>query len=54
MFVRLLLLKNHYQIIAVDLGKPKELDADSRASVYSFRKITRNDTGILQRNSKVL
>ena len=48
--------KDHYQLIAVDLSKQKELDADSRAiqqiefhgmlktksHVYSFRKIKRN------------
>ena len=59
--------KDHYQLIAVDLRKQKELDADSRAiqqmefygmlktnhkCMYSFRKIKRNDARILQRNSK--
>ena len=55
--------KDHYNLIAVDLRKQKELDADSRAlqqtefygmftSMYSFRKIKRNDARILQRNSK--
>ena len=31
MFVRLSILKNHYQLIAVHLSKQKELDADPRA-----------------------
>ena len=58
--------KDHYNLIAVDLSKQKELDADSRAiqqiefygmlkinpNVYSFRKMKRNDARILQRNSK--
>ena len=59
-------LKDYYQLIAVDLSKQKELDADSRAiqqiefygmlktnpKVYSFRKMKRYDARILQRNSK--
>ena len=58
--------KDHYQLIAVDLSKQKELDADPRAiqqtgffgmlntnsQVYSLRKIKRNNIRILQRNSK--
>ena len=49
--------KDHYQLIAVDLSKQKELDADPRAisqftSVYSLRKIKRSCIRILQRNSK--
>ena len=58
--------KDHYNLIAIDLSKQKELDADSRAIqqiefygmlktnslVCSFRKIKRNDARILQRNSK--
>ena len=48
--------KDHYNLIAIDLSKQKELDADSRAiqqiefygvlklaSMYSFRKIKRNN-----------
>ena len=31
MFARLSALKDHYNLIAVDLSKRKELDADSRA-----------------------
>ena len=55
--------KDNYQLIAVDLSKQKELDADPRAiqqiefygmftSVYSLRKIKRNNIRTLQRNSK--
>ena len=59
--------KDHYQLIAADLSKQKELDADPRAilqiefygkfntnslSVHSLRKIKRNCITILQRNSK--
>ena len=31
MLVRLSVLQDHYQLIAVDISKQKELDADSRA-----------------------
>ena len=31
MLVRLSVLQDHYQFIAVDISKQKELDADSRA-----------------------
>ena len=31
MFIRLSIFQNHYQLIAVDLSKQKELDADPRA-----------------------
>ena len=47
--------KDHYQLIAVDLSKQKELDADPIAIqqiVYSPRKIKRNCIRISQRNSK--
>ena len=56
--------KDHYQVIAIDLSKQKELDTDSRAiqqiefygmlktQMYSFRKIKRKNAKILQRNSK--
>ena len=58
--------KDNYQLIAVDLSKEKELDADPRAvqrtefygilkansQVYSLRNIKRNIIRILQRNSK--
>ena len=56
--------KDHYQVIAVDLSKQKELDADSRTipqiefygmlkiNMCSFRKIKKNNVRILQRNSK--
>ena len=58
--------KDHYQLIAVDLSKRKELDTDLRAiqqiefygmlksntQVCSRRKIKRNDFRILERNYK--
>ena len=58
--------KDHYQLIAVDLSKQKELDADTRAirqiefhgmlktnsEVCSLRKIKGNCVRILQRNSR--
>ena len=57
--------KNHYQQIAVDLSKKKKLYAYSRAiqkiefygmlktnSQVSLRKMKRNDTRILQKNTK--
>ena len=58
--------KDHYQLIAVDLSKQKELDDDPRAirqiefygmletnsQVYCLRKIKRNCIRILQRSSK--
>ena len=59
--------KDNYQLIAVDLSKQKELDADPRAikqiefygvldtkitRTYSIKKIKRNSTRILLRNSK--
>ena len=57
--------KNHYQLIAVDLSKKKKLYAYSRAiqkiefygmlktnSQVSLRKMKRNDTRILQKNTK--
>ena len=31
MFIRLWLYKNHYRLIAVDLSRQKELDADPKA-----------------------
>ena len=52
------------RLIAIDLSKQKELDADPRAihqiefygmlnrSMYSFRKDKRNKIKVLQRNSK--
>ena len=41
--------KDHYNLIAVDLSKQKELDADSRAiqQIENFRKIKRNSARIL-------
>ena len=46
--------KDHYNLIAVDLSKQKELDADSRAiqQIENFRKIKRDSARILQGNSK--
>ena len=46
--------KDHYNLIAVDLSKQKELDAHSRAiqQIENFREIKRNSARILQRNSK--
>ena len=46
--------KDHYNLIAVDLSKQKELDADSRAiqQIENFREIKRNSARILQGNSK--
>ena len=58
--------KDHYQLIAVDFSKQKELEADPRAiqqiefygkletnsHVCSFRKIKRNCIRILQTNSE--
>ena len=62
MFVKLSILQNHYQLIAVDLNKQKELHADPRAiqqiefygmlKTNSLRKIKINCIKILQRNSK--
>ena len=59
-------LKDHYQLIAVDQSKQKELETDPRAiqqiefygmlntnsQVCSVRKIRRSNTRILQRNGK--
>ena len=42
--------KKHYKLVAVDLSKQKELDADPRYS--GTRKIQRNYIRILQRNCK--
>ena len=44
--------RDHNGLIEVDLSKQKELDADSRANVYSFRKIKRNNARILLKNIK--
>ena len=46
--------KDHYNLIAVDLSKQKELDAHSRAiqQIENFREIKRTSARILQRNSK--
>ena len=46
--------KDHYNLIAVDLSKQKELDAHSRAiqQIENFREIKRNSARIFQRNSK--
>ena len=55
--------KDHYNLFTVDITKRKQLDPDSRAiqqikfygvlkTMYSFRKIKRNDARILQTNSK--
>ena len=58
--------KDHYNLIAIDLSKQKELDADSRAiqqiefyemlktnsQVYTVLEIKRNNFTIFQRNSK--
>ena len=60
--------RDHYQLIAVDLSKQKELDANPRAiqqigfygilkansQVFSFRKKQRSSFSVLQRNSKSL
>ena len=58
--------KDHYNLIAIDLSKQKELDAESRAiqqiefygmlktnsQVCSFRKIKRNNSTIFQKEQQ--
>ena len=58
MFARLSALKDHYNLIAVDLSKQKELDADSRAiqqiEFYGMLKTNSQVCTVLEKSKETM
>ena len=58
MFVRLSVLKDHYQLIAVGLSKQKELDAGSRAiqqiEFYGMLKTKSQECTLLEKSKETM
>ena len=58
MFVRLSVFKDHYQLVAVDLSKQKELDAGSRAiqqiEFYEMLKTKPQECTLLEKSKETM